>query len=95
MSKGFVCLFLLIVSLGSAQAQVRVPLKIDETQKGFSGATLFCDKDYNCGLFVTEHEKKGTYGFDSSPIGVKRSGNDFLFTIDTNLNKSLADEKPF
>lgn len=87
-------LIVTVFAIASATfAQIQFPLRLDKTAKSETGIVLFCDKNYNCGLFENELAKNGTIGSEEPLAKVQRFGSDFYLWIDTNGNRSLADEK--
>jgi len=84
---------LITISFVNSNAQLKIPLRLDKSAKSFAGKTLFCDKEYNCGLYPNEKSK--TFKIDELeiPIKVSRTGKNFHLLIDTNQNNKLTDEK--
>ncbi|CAN5115411.1 hypothetical protein BH20ACI1_BH20ACI1_09400 [soil metagenome] len=90
----FITLNLLFAfSFVNLNAQIKVSLKIDESAKSSIGQFLFCDKDYNCGLFQNEKTKSSKIINEEVPARIWRTGKNFYLQIDTNLNNKLTDEK--
>jgi thiol-disulfide isomerase/thioredoxin len=86
----------LLITIGfvnSSNAQINVDLRLDESAKSFFGASLFCDKNYNCGLLQNEQSKTSEFGDEGLQIKVRRADKDFYLLADTNRNKDLTDEK--
>lgn len=74
-----------------SSAQIRVPLRLEESPQPLPGRILLCDKGTKCGLDPDVRSKVG-----SNPllVRVSRNGKDFRLLADTNQNGSLADSKP-
>lgn len=89
--KLFAFLLISSVFLLTIHAQINVDLQIDRTQKGMIKHSLFCNKDYKCGLNQDEITKEGK--FTGIEMKVTRQDNDFIFLIDTNQENGLTDEK--
>lgn len=89
--KLFAFLLISSVSILTIHAQINVELKIDTGQKGMIVHTLFCSKDYNCGLNQNEITKDDK--FSELIIKVTRQGDDFIFLIDTNQPNVLINKK--
>ena len=90
----FILLFAFVFFLTDASAQVVVELRLDTAARTNPGQGIFCDKDYNCGLLPSEDQKESTFGIDDVPMKVKRDGNDFLLTVDSDGRLGLRGEKP-
>jgi len=84
---------LIAVSFVSSNVQLKTLLRFDESAKSFAGKTLFCDKDYNCGLYQNEKSKTSKIDELEILIKVSRKGKNFHLLIDTNQNNKLTDEK--
>lgn len=83
----------LIAGFVNSNAQVKVILRLDETAKSIAAKSLFCDKDYNCGLNSGEKSKISRIDDLGVPIKVWRTGENFRLLIDANRNNKLNDEK--
>jgi thiol-disulfide isomerase/thioredoxin len=84
-------LIALLVSVGIADAQVRVALRLDESRKPLWGFYQLCDEKYNCGL-AADDQSKVSLG-EGLLLKISRTGKDFNVVVDTNQNRSLADER--
>ncbi|MEP7038114.1 MAG: TlpA disulfide reductase family protein [Acidobacteriota bacterium] len=90
----FILLNLLFAfSFVNLNAQIKVPLRVDESAKSVIGQYLFCDKEYNCGLLQNEKIKTSRIINGETPAKIWRTGKNFYLQIDTNLNNKLTDEK--
>ena len=85
----------LLITIGfvNSNAQVRVNLRLDESAKSSAAKSLFCDKNYNCGLKQNETSKISKVDDLEVSIKVWRTGKNFYLLIDTNQNGNLNDEK--
>ena len=86
-------IFLSAISFEHSIAQVKVSLQFDESAKSYMNRFLFCDKDYNCGLYSEKKSKTSKIDGLEIPIKVWRTGKNFYLLIDANSNNKLTDEK--
>lgn len=88
----FLSLYLAIAAnLTVLDAQVTVAVRRAQSSTPLPGMTLFCDKNYNCGLAAAKPSKV-SLGDKDLLLKVSRAGNDFYLIIDKNQNGSLADD---
>ncbi|MEQ1643309.1 MAG: TlpA disulfide reductase family protein [Pyrinomonadaceae bacterium] len=96
--RGVIFLLSIVTMLGVCPSilpaqTTSVSLRLDLTRKAFAGQSLFCDKNYKCGLFENEDSKVGAFDQEKIPIQVWRDGNGFLIAVDSDGDKDLGDEK--
>ncbi len=84
---------LVIFGFANSNAQIQVILKFDGTAKSVVAKSLFCGRDYNCGLNQSEKSKTSRIDDLEIPVKVWRAGKNFYFLIDSNQNNKLADER--
>lgn len=84
---------LVIIGFVNSNAQIKVVLRLDDTAKSLAAKSLFCDKNYNCGLNSSENSKISKIDGLKVPIKVSRTGKNFYLLIDSNQNNKLTDEK--
>lgn len=85
---------LIVTFFVTSNAQTTANLKIDKSIKGVIGFSLFCDKDYNCGLRENETSKFEEFEENKNLfLKVQRTKNDFYFQINTKLDKKIINGK--